>query len=312
MIQRGLFVVLAAFAGYVLFGTFAALGIAGVAVNLITPLPAAYVGMRGGWLSAAATVALTGLLILLSADAATTGMFLVQFGVPGTMLPWLLNRGVSWDKATALVLWGMVAASLCGLLLISFPAGQSPLTVADEMISKEVTRTTTMMQEMLTSSELTADQRREVEGVVSKMSLFLLQAYPGIAITVSGMMVLSLVFLLSLMARGHFKVPGKSFPDWKAPEKMIWILIISGFLVAFVDGIPGVFAMNLLVILLPVYFLQGLAVIDCFLRRKSFTPVARGIGYVLLTVINPLPMLVTGLGVFDLWADFRKPREPES
>ena len=312
MIQRGLYVVLGACAGYVLFGTFAALGMAGVAVNLITPLPAAYVGMRGGWRYAAATVALTGLLVLLGADIATTGMYLIQFGVPGAALPWLLNRGVAWDKAVTVVLCGMIAASLCGLLAVSFSTGQSPLGVADQMISKEVDRTATMMQDMFASSELTGEQKREIESIMSRMSLFLKQAYVGIATTVSGLMVLSLVFLLSLMARGRYKIPGKAFPDWKAPESMIWVLIIAGFFVVFVDGLPGVFAMNLLVIMLPIYFLQGLAVIDCFLRRKSFSPLARGVGYVLVTLINPLPMLVTGLGVFDLWADFRKPREPES
>ena len=312
MTQRGLFIVLAAFLGYVLFGTFAALGMAGVAVNLITPLPAAYVGMRGGWKAAAITVALTGLLVLISADVATTGMYLVQFGVPGAALPWLLNRGIGWDKATVFVLCGMVAAGLFALLALSFSGGQSPMALADEMISVEVTRTATMMQDMLTSSELSSAQKREVESIVERMSLFLTQAYPGIAITVSGMMVLSLVFLLSLMARGKFRIPGRAFPDWKAPEHLVWMLIVSGFLVVFVDGMPKTVAMNLLVILLPVYFLQGLAVIDCFLRRKSFTPLARGIGYVLVTLINPLPMLVMGIGVFDLWADFRKPREPES
>ena len=36
------------------------------------------------------------------------------------------------------------------------------------------------------------------------------------------------------------------------------------------------------------------------------------IGYLLVTLVNPLPLMVTGLGVFDLWADFRKPKEPES
>jgi uncharacterized protein YybS (DUF2232 family) len=84
-------------------------------------------------------------------------------------------------------------------------------------------------------------------------------------------------------------------------------------LVVFVDGRIGTFALNLLVILLPVYFLQGLAVIDCFFRRKAFSPVFRVIGYLLVTLVNPLPIVVTGVGVFDLWADFRKPKkEPES
>ena len=107
-------------------------------------------------------------------------------------------------------------------------------------------------------------------------------------------------------------MPGRAFPEWKSPEWLVWILIASGFLVAFGEGIAGTFALNLLVILLPVYFLQGLAVIDCFFRRKAFSPIIRTVGYLLVTLVNPLPMVVTGIGVFDLWADFRKPKEPES
>ena len=65
---------------------------------------------------------------------------------------------------------------------------------------------------------------------------------------------------------------------------------------------------NVLIILLPVYFLQGLAVVESFLARKGLAPALRALTYLFLLVINPLPMIVTGLGVFDLWADFRKPR----
>jgi uncharacterized protein YybS (DUF2232 family) len=90
------------------------------------------------------------------------------------------------------------------------------------------------------------------------------------------------------------------------------VLIVAGFLVVFDAGFAGVLALNLLVILLPVYFLQGLAVIDCFFRRKAFSPIFRTFGYLLVTLVNPLPMVVTGLGIFDLWADFRKPKEPKS
>jgi uncharacterized protein YybS (DUF2232 family) len=144
------------------------------------------------------------------------------------------------------------------------------------------------------------------------MAAFLQKAYPGIVLTVAGLMVLGLVLLLSLLARGRYTLPGRPFPEWKAPEQLVWLLILSGFMVAFAEGTVATVALNLLVVLLPVYFLQGLAVIDCFFRRKAFSPVIRTIGYLLVTLVNPLPMLVTGIGVFDLWADFRKPREPET
>jgi hypothetical protein len=45
-----------------------------------------------------------------------------------------------------------------------------------------------------------------------------------------------------------------------------------------------------------------------FFWKKKFGPWFRALGYVLIVTINPLPLLVIGIGVFDLWIDFRKPR----
>jgi len=299
-------------AGYALFGTYAAFGFAAVIVNLFTPLPAAFVGMRHGSAAGGMTVALTLLVVLLTGGTAQGAMYLVQFGIPGAVLPWLLNRGMAWDKAVVVVLWAMVAASIGGLLIFSVSAGESPLAMTGGLIDKEIAQTSTVMQEMFAGADLPADQSKEVMRAVENMAVFLQKAYPGIVMTVAGLMILGLVLLLALMARGRYTLPGKTFPEWKAPEPLVWVLILSGFIVAFADGPLAAFALNVLVVLLPVYFLQGLAVIDCFFRRKAFSPVIRTIGYLLVTLVNPLPMLVTGLGVFDLWADFRKPRGPES
>ena len=310
--QRGLYVVLGVFTGYVLYGSFAALGYAAVAVNLLTPLPAAYVGMRFGSKDAGVTVLLTALLIFITSELSPALMYLVQFGLPGAALPWLLNRGVAWDKASVAVVWAMVAVSLSTLMVVSVTAGQSPLTVAGDLIGKEIAQTTVVMQEMFAGANLPTGQQKEIALAVEKMAIFLQHAYPGIAITISGMMTVGLVFLLSVLARGRYIVPGRAFVAWKVPERLVWGLIVAGFMVVLADGLPGTFALNVLIILLPIYFLQGLAVIDCFFRRRAFSPMFRVFGYLLVTLVNPLPMVVTGLGIFDLWADFRKPKEPKS
>ena len=310
--QRWFYVGLGTLAGYTLFGSFAALGFAAVALNLFSPLPAAFVGMRCGTKAGVATVVLTTLLVFMTSDLSPTMMYLVQFGIPGASLPWLLNRGIAWDKATAFVLCMMVAISLCGLFVVSVVAGQSPLLIAGELIGNEISQTTVVMQQIFAEADLPADQKKDVGLAIEGMATFLQNAYPGIAITVSGLMTVGLVFLLSVLARGRYTVPGRAFPDWKVPEQLVWILIVSGFLVVLSGGLPGTLALNLLVILLPIYFLQGLAVIDCFFRRKAFSPILRAVGYVLVTLVNPLPMMVTGLGIFDLWADFRKPKGPKS
>ncbi len=310
--QRRLHVILGALAGYVLYSSFNDLGVAAVFVNLFTPLPAAYLGMRYGVRTGGTVVALTALSILLLGGMSPMALYLLQFGLPAVLLPWLMQRGTGWDRAVATVVGLMVAASVSGLVATSIAAGESPLTVAGRLIDEEVSRTKTMMNEMFAGADLPAEQLAEVTRSVEQMAEFIHKVYPSVIVTVAGIMVLGLVLLLSLAARGRYVIPGKAFPQWKAPDFLVWFLIAAGFTVVFAEGVPATFAMNLLVILLPVYFLQGLAVLDCFFRRKAFSPLLRGIGYVLVTVINPLPMVVTGIGVFDLWADFRKPRQTES
>ncbi len=310
--QRRLHVILGALAGYVLYSSFNDLGVAAVFVNLFTPLPAAYLGMRYGVRTGGTVVALTALSILLLGGMSPMALYLLRFGLPAVLLPWLMHRGTGWDRAVATVVGLMVAASVSGLVATSIAAGESPLTVAGRLIDEEVSRTKTMMNEMFAGADLPAEQLAEVTRSVEQMAEFIHKVYPSVIVTVAGIMVLGLVLLLSLAARGRYVIPGKAFPQWKAPDFLVWFLIAAGFTVVFAEGVPATFAMNLLVILLPVYFLQGLAVLDCFFRRKAFSPLLRGIGYVLVTVINPLPMVVTGIGVFDLWADFRKPRQTES
>jgi uncharacterized protein YybS (DUF2232 family) len=310
--QRGLYVLFGALAGYALYGTYAAFGFAAIIVNLLTPLPAAYVGMRCGSHFGVLTVVATLVMVLTSGEPGQSMMYLLQFGVPGATLPWLLNRGVAWDKTTLFVLCVMISGALLTLVLYAADAGQSPGALVDQMIDREIVQTEQLMQEMFAVADLPAEQSKEVAQAVEHMTAFLGKAYPGIVITVAGLMILGLILLLSLLARGRYRVPGPVFAEWKAPESLVWLLILAGFAVAFTDSFLAVVALNTLVVLLPMYFLQGLAVIDCFFRRKSFSPVVRAIGYLLVTIVNPLPMVVTGLGVFDLWADFRKPREPKS
>lgn len=257
-------------------------------------------------------VALTALIVLLSSGAVSMMLYTLQFGVPGALLPWLLKRGIAWDKSVIITVGVMLLASLSGLTVMSLAKGNSPFAVVGGLIDREIEQTTLMMRDVFVQTELSADQTSAMTHSFEQMIDFMRQVYPAAVVTVSGALVLCLVLLLSIAARGRYVIPGQAFPHWKAPASLIWLLIPAGFAVAFMDGMLERLALNVLVILLPVYFLQGLAIIDCFFRRKEFSPLFRGIGYLLVTLVNPLPMVVTGLGVFDLWADFRKPRQTES
>jgi uncharacterized protein YybS (DUF2232 family) len=98
-----------------------------------------------------------------------------------------------------------------------------------------------------------------------------------------------------------------SLREWKAPEFLVWGLIVSGFAL-FVPGFDAwkIVAANLLLVISACYFFQGLAIVSFFFNKNSVPSFVRGIVYVFIAFQQIFTLLVVGLGLFDLWVDFRR------
>ena len=95
--------------------------------------------------------------------------------------------------------------------------------------------------------------------------------------------------------------------EWKSPETLVWGLIACGFSLFVPDyGIVQVIALNLLLVIGAYYFAQGLAVIGFFFHKNKVPRFLRGLTYVLIIFQQIFTLLVVGLGLFDLWGDFRR------
>jgi uncharacterized protein YybS (DUF2232 family) len=95
--------------------------------------------------------------------------------------------------------------------------------------------------------------------------------------------------------------------EWKGPEALVWPLIACGFALFITDiGVLRVVALNLLLVIGAFYFAQGLAVIGFFFHKNNVPRFLRGLTYVLIVFQQIFTLLVVGLGLFDLWGDFRR------
>ncbi|MGH7887469.1 MAG: DUF2232 domain-containing protein [Candidatus Binatia bacterium] len=95
--------------------------------------------------------------------------------------------------------------------------------------------------------------------------------------------------------------------EWKSPEALVWGLIVCGFSVFLPTlGFVQVIALNLLVVIGAYYFAQGLAVIGFFFHKNKVPRFLRGLTYVLIVFQQIFTLLVVGLGLFDLWGNFRR------
>jgi uncharacterized protein YybS (DUF2232 family) len=95
--------------------------------------------------------------------------------------------------------------------------------------------------------------------------------------------------------------------EWKGPEQIVWGLIACGFGL-FIPGAPAVHVIgaNLLLVIGAVYFAQGLAIVAYFFHKNNVPKFLRTVTYVLIAFEQIFTLLVVGLGLFDLWGDFRR------
>jgi uncharacterized protein YybS (DUF2232 family) len=280
------------------------LGPFGMLFNLLTMVPVSFACMVQGGAVAGGIVFLTTVTIAGVSGAEGSLAYLLQFGLGSLLLSQLLRRGWAWDRAVAVTLVTVIglATLIVGSYLVS--QGESVTGTINQYVQTEIKRA-------LAASAATGQSEAELAeltAMAEQMSILLTRIYPGLAVTVTGVILLLTVFLLAKLSRGRYVIPGPPFPLWKTPEHLVWLLIVGGFGSLLTDGWVQVTAWNLLAVALPLYFLQGMSVISYFFLRKGFSPFMRGLGYLLLLVINPFQLLVAGIGVFDLWVDFRKPR----
>ncbi len=279
------------------------LGPAGIFLNLFAATPVVFVSVRAGFKAGLVTVLLvTGILQILNGSASALP-YLVQYG-GGALLLAALLRNRSWDRAVAVALGGTLLLSLLLLSAYAVYQGSDIFTLANGIVQGEIDRSLAT----LPTTEMTPEQTAEMKKLMDEVGTFLRQAWPSLTVIFGGLTLLLAVALLANLRPGGYILPGVDFAAWKSPELLIWPLIAAGFIYFFTSGWPAIISLNLLVLLLPLYFLQGLAIISHFFRLKAVAPWLRNLGYVMAVLLNPLPIIVTFVGLFDLWVDFRKPR----
>jgi uncharacterized protein YybS (DUF2232 family) len=100
---------------------------------------------------------------------------------------------------------------------------------------------------------------------------------------------------------------------WKSPPELVWLLIASGYGTFLPSGPLAPVAMNVFALLAGVYFCQGLVIARFYMRRWHSPCWVNGLVYLFIVIEWLLATGVTLVGVFDLWADFRRldPRPAE-
>lgn len=273
--------------------------------NLLVPLPVALLTLRRSPRQGVIAVLVTA--VLLVAFSPTEGMlpYLLQFGIASYLLPLLLRRGWRWDKAIAVTLATVLLALFVALAFAAANQGTTIGVMTDGYIAREMAQVKELYGQ---AQELPPDQKDQLLQALDQMDGILRMIWPAFLTLLGGFLLLVQVMLLSALPATRQLIPGPAFIDWKAPDLLVWPLISAGFSAFLTTGTVQSVAINLLVVLIPIYYVQGLAIVTYFFQQRGISPWLRALGYLLLALFNPLPLFVAGAGLFDLWGNFRRER----
>ena len=289
--------------GFVSQGQSSALVFVGSGLAFLIPWPLALLVVRRGGVFALSALLAVVLVLGVVVSPALAVAYMVQFGLGSVMVPYLLLRGWEWDVAVLSGTGLSLGAGIIALTAYALQQGQSAVAFTDNWARTEVDKALSALE----YGKLPAEVAQQTEKIVQDLGNKLVELYPAMTILTIAIMLLVLVVFLSRKV-GQFLPAQGLFHAWKVAEHLVWILIASGAAVLFLDGAWHRLSLNILVVILAIYFLQGLAILSHFFNLKGVPPFLRAFGYFLVVVSFPLRILAAGVGIFDLWIDFRKPR----
>ncbi len=281
------------------------LTIIGFFCSIILPLPVLFYRVKLGrkpaviiaGVSAAIMAAMIGVV-------AVDLLFCLWLLMIGFVLGELYEKGLSIDQTLLRSAAAALGAVIGGLLIFSVMAGKGPVTLVSDYVAENLRATLELYRQSGASHEI-VDQ---LEGSLEQIRLALVRILPSMA--AAGSLLISWACLL--ISRSLFRVRKIPVPEfgplnrWRSPEPLVWAVIGCGGMLLLPAAALKIIGINGLIVLMAVYFFQGIAIVSFFFEKKKFPAGVRFILYSLIGLQQFLLLLVIGLGFFDMWVDFRK------
>ncbi|MBF0468560.1 MAG: DUF2232 domain-containing protein, partial [Desulfamplus sp.] len=117
----------------------------------------------------------------------------------------------------------------------------------------------------------------------------------------------NILFIKRILARKGIHLRElQELNQWKAPERLVWAAIFLGTLMFIPEKNIKIGAFNCIMILMPVYFFQGIAIVSFIFEKKKFPVLLKLFIYSIIAIQQILILVIVGLGFFDTWMNFRK------
>jgi len=269
------------------------------------PLPTLYyrikLGRKAGWLvPAIALLTLVPLFGGISIDL----LYFFELVLIGYALSEMFGQNFAIEKTVVLASAVTLTAALVVLFLHSASTSTGLETLVTDYVRKNLEVTVALYEGMGVPTETIHLIRDSLDGI----QYVLVRIVPALSVA----SVLFLTWTSILLARPLLKRGNLFYPDfgqlnlWKSPDVLVWVAIGCGLLLLIPERAIKLLGINGILVLMTIYFFQGIAIISYYFDKKRFPRLLRLFLYSLIALQQIVLLIVVALGFFDMWLNFRK------
>jgi len=222
----------------------------------------------------------------------------------GFILSEVIELNLSVEKT---ILYSSFLALMIGSLFVFFYCSAFDTNLID-LISEYVDKNLSDMIKFYETSGFAEEQIYLLSKLFDSVKYYIIRTFPALAI--SGTLFLTWTSLL--LARPIFNAKGIFYPDfgslkiWKAPEHLVWG-VIGCIIMFFLPGKScGLIGLNGLIVLMTIYFFNGISIVAFFFEKKQFPGFLRFFIYTFIAIQQIVLLMVIVAGFVDTWVNFRK------
>lgn len=270
----------------------------GVFLSFLCPLPVMFLVIRWNWKTGLLASLVASGIVFAFAGIVQALTCLLGFTLLGITMGLTIRKG--WSSLEVIA-WNAVVSLLSKLTLVGIAiilVGRNPLLENIAIMEEALGNVTRFLKNV---GEI------NVQSLIDFMKLVL----PAVLILAS-LFDTTLNFFLGRLVgqklRIHFPEVA-SFGQWQMPRSVFWAFVLSWLLVLTGGStFLGKVGVNLQVVTQILFLVHGLSLVYYFLGRYIHSRALKGVIIVFLLFQPFFSTLLSWLGIFDVWFDFRKIR----
>ena len=283
----------------------------GALIGILSPFPLAFIYLQRGRQVGLILITLVFVVLLTLVGPNQAMLFLAEYAVMALVLGESIGFKFPGDRCIASSALASGVMSTLFLVVLFGDQDASVKEFFEGQIRSHFSQSMGAFESMSKNKAEVADMKSFAEQV-SKGFAASYPAFLLIGSLISSVANYALIRIAWTRLYGPGLFSGAAFSEWICPENLIWGFILSGTALFLGQGLVADAGMNIFLIMLVIYFAQGLSIVVHFLKARNVQVFFWFVLFILIFVQPLLIGLVAGLGVFDIWADFRKLRNLEN